>query len=308
MTAIAQNPKIVIAALYRFVALDDYTCLRLPLMKICMEEGVKGTLLLAKEGINGTIAGTRVGIDRVISYLRSDPRFAELTWKETQTSVAPFLRMKVKLKKEIVTLGVPNIDPTLRVGRYATPWEWNFLIDDPDCLVIDTRNDYEVDIGFFKGAVNPATQTFREFPAWVHRNLDKRRHKKIAMYCTGGIRCEKSSSLLLKEGFQEVWQLRGGILGYLEGISESDSRWQGECFVFDSRVALDHSLRKGHFDQCYACRYPITEVDKGLASYEKGVSCQRCYGKHSVLKLARLKERQRQIELSEKRGDSHLGG
>lgn len=307
MTRAEAHSDRVVAALYRFVALDDYADLKAPLLDVCRQAEVKGTLLLAREGINGTIAGSRTGIDSVIRWLRRDSRLADLDWKESRHVAAPFHRMKVKLKKEIVTMGVEDIDPTACVGRYATPLEWNALIDDPECLVIDTRNDYEVAIGSFKGAVNPGTQSFRDFPGWVRRHLQPKKHTKVAMFCTGGIRCEKSTSYLVSQGFDEVWHLKGGILKYLEEMPQTESRWEGECFVFDSRVAIDHNLEKGSFDQCYACRHPITEQDKISEQYEKGVSCPRCYGDLTANKLARLKERQRQVELSAGRGEQHIG-
>lgn len=307
MTEAETQPERVVAALYRFVALDDYVDLKDPLLDACRQAEVKGTLLLAREGINGTIAGSRTGIDAVIRWLRRDPRLAELDWKESRHAAEPFHRMKVKLKKEIVTMGVEDIDPTACVGRYATPQQWNALIDDPECLVIDTRNDYEVAIGSFKGAVNPGTQSFRDFPSWAKRYLKPEKHTKVAMFCTGGIRCEKSTSYLVSQGFDEVWHLKGGILKYLEEMPQTESRWEGECFVFDSRVAVDHNLEKGSFDQCYACRHPITEQDKTSEHYQKGVSCPRCYGDLTPNKLARFAERQRQVELSAGRGEQHIG-
>lgn len=303
-----QDDDRVVAALYRFVKLDDFVELKPPLLAACLEAGVKGTLLLAHEGINGTIAGRREGIDDVIRWLRRDPRLHDLDWKESYHSAEPFHRMKVKLKKEIVTMGVEDIDPGASVGRYASPSEWNALIDDPECLVIDTRNDYEVAIGSFKGAVNPNTQSFRDFPEWVKQNLDPAKHTKVAMFCTGGIRCEKSTSYLLSQGFEDVWHLQGGILKYLEDTPESDSRWEGECFVFDSRVAVNHNLEKGSFDQCYACRHPITEEDKASEYYQKGVSCPRCHSDLTAERQARFEERQKQVELAASRGERHIGG
>jgi len=298
----------VVIALYKFVRLDDYEALREPLLSVCRDAGVKGTLLLAQEGINGTIAGTRRGVDAVLAWLLDDARFAGLDWKESFNVSEPFHRMKVKLKKEIVTMGVEGIDPNTCVGKYATPEMWNALVDDPDCLVIDTRNDYEVEIGSFKGAINPGTQSFRDFPRWVQQNLDPEKHKKVAMFCTGGIRCEKSTSYLVAQGFDEVWHLQGGILKYLETTPESESRWEGECFVFDSRVAVNHQLEKGQFDQCFACRHPITEEDKRSPHYEKGISCPRCIDSLTGDRAARFRERQKQVELSELRGEHHIGG
>jgi UPF0176 protein len=306
MTQMTQQP-IVVAALYKFVTLEDYQQLREPLLAFCQAQAIKGTLLLAKEGINGTIAGTRGGIDAVLAYLRRDLRLADLDWKESFHDDQPFLRMKVKLKREIVTMGVEGIDPNECVGTYATPEEWNALVDDPDVIVIDTRNGYEVDIGTFKGAIDPGTITFREFPEWVRTHLDPAKNKKVAMFCTGGIRCEKASAFMLKEGFEEVYHLKGGVLKYLEEVPVEQSRWEGECFVFDGRVAVDHHLHRGHYDQCYACRHPVSEADKQSLLYEKGVSCPRCHDAQTPEQHARFAERQRQIELAKARGEQHVG-
>lgn len=302
-----QHRPIVVAALYHFVTLEDYEALREPLLDICRANTIFGTLLLAHEGINGTIAGDRKGIDAVLAYLRRDPRLAKLDWKESYHDDAPFLRMKVKLKKEIVTMGVPGIDPNQCVGTYATPEEWNALVDDPDVVVIDTRNGYEVDIGTFKGAVDPGTISFREFPQWVRANLDPEKHRKVAMFCTGGIRCEKASAFMLKEGFEAVYHLQGGVLKYLEEMPVEQSRWEGECFVFDSRVAVNHALEKGRYDQCYACRHPITEADKQSERYVKGVSCPRCFDELTPDQQLRFAERQRQVDLANARGEPHVG-
>ena len=299
--------SVVVAALYRFVTLDNFEALREPLLDFCKAHGVFGTLLLANEGINGTIASSREGIDAVIDYLRQDPRLAALDWKESFHDEIPFLRMKVKLKKEIVTMGVEGIDPNKVVGTYATPEQWNELIDDPEVVVIDTRNDYEVEIGTFKGALDPGTVTFREFPTWVRENLDPAKHKKVAMFCTGGIRCEKASSFMLQEGFEEVFHLQGGVLKYLEEMPVENTRWEGECFVFDNRVAVDHSLERGHYDQCYACRHPITEEDKLSPLYEAGVSCPRCHDAQTEEQHARFAERHKQVELAKARGERHVG-
>lgn len=296
-----------VVALYRFVRLDDYENLRDPLLDFCEARGIRGTLLLANEGINGTIAGTQQAISDVIAYLRGDDRLADLDFKISYNTDRPFLRMKVKLKKEIVTMGRPGIDPNQCVGRYASPEQWNDLVDDPDCLVIDTRNDYEVEIGTFKGAINPSTTNFREFPEWVEENLDPSKHKKVAMFCTGGIRCEKSTSLLVSMGFEDVWHLKGGILNYLEKTPVDQTRWDGECFVFDSRVSVDHQLEKGSYDQCYACRFPIDEAQKISELYVPGISCPRCHDAHSEGQKQRFAERQKQISLAKARGEAHLG-
>ena len=296
-----------VAALYRFVRLEDYENLRDPLLEFCETRCIRGTLLLADEGINGTIAGTQQAISELLAYLRRDDRLADLDCKFSYNTDRPFLRMKVKLKKEIVTMGRPGIDPNQCVGRYASPEEWNALVDDPDCLVIDTRNNYEVEIGTFKDAINPNTTSFREFPEWVEQNLDPNKHKKVAMFCTGGIRCEKSTSLLVSMGFEDVWHLQGGILNYLENTPVERTRWDGECFVFDSRVSVDHHLQKGSYDQCYACRFPIDDAHKASELYVPGVSCPRCHDAHSEQQKQRFKERQKQISLAKARGEAHIG-
>ena len=300
-------PSTQVAALYRFVRLEDFEDLRAPLLAFCEARGIRGTLLLAEEGINGTIAGTEQAISEVLAYLRSDNRLADLDCKFSYNTDRPFLRMKVKLKKEIVTMGRPGIDPNQCVGRYASPEQWNALVDDPECLVIDTRHDYEVEMGTFQGAINPNTTSFREFPEWVEENLDPSKHKKVAMFCTGGIRCEKSTSLLVSMGFEDVWHLQGGILNYLEKTPVEQTRWDGECFVFDSRVSVDHHLKKGSYDQCYACRFPIDDAQKASDLYVPGVSCPRCHDAHSDEQKQRFTERQKQISLAKARGEAHIG-
>ena len=307
MTDVERSQTTAVAALYRFVRLDDYESMREPLLNFCTERGVKGTLLLAHEGVNGTISGGKTAIADVLSYLRSDERLTDLDCKFSYHEERPFLRMKVKLKREIVTMGLEDIDPNQSVGRYASPEEWNDLVDDPECLVIDTRNDYEVEIGSFRGAINPGTKSFRDFPAWVDENLDPQKHKKVAMFCTGGIRCEKSTSLLVSKGFDDVWHLKGGILNYLEETPESSTRWEGECFVFDNRVAVNHQLEKGQYDQCFACRFPLDDAQKQSPLYVPGVSCPRCHDAHSEGQKKRFSERQRQMALARERGEVHLG-
>lgn len=307
MTDDERSQTTAVAALYRFVRLDDYESMREPLLNFCTERGVKGTLLLAHEGVNGTISGGKTAIADVLSYLRSDERLTDLDCKFSYHEERPFLRMKVKLKREIVTMGLAGVDPNQSVGRYASPEEWNELVDDPECLVIDTRNDYEVEIGSFRGAINPGTKSFRDFPAWVDENLDPQKHKKVAMFCTGGIRCEKSTSLLVSKGFDDVWHLKGGILNYLEQTPEASTRWEGECFVFDSRVAVNHQLEKGQYDQCFACRFPLDDAQKESPQYVPGVSCPRCHDAHSADQKKRFSERQRQMALSRQRGEVHLG-
>jgi UPF0176 protein len=277
------------------------------LLDCCQRAEIKGTILLAREGINGTIAGSRDGIDQVLAYLRSDSRFASLVHKESYDDHMPFYRMKVKLKNEIVTMGVDGIDPNELVGRYVKPADWNALVNDPDVIVLDTRNDYEVGIGTFKGSLDPKTTTFRGFPEFVRENLDPSRNKKVAMFCTGGIRCEKASAFMLNEGFEEVYHLEGGILKYLEDIPADESTWEGECFVFDNRVAVNQALEKGQYDQCYGCRHPITEQDKLSDHYEKGVCCPGCYASLSEDQKMRFSERQKQIDLAAERNEVHIG-
>ncbi|MCC4262049.1 MAG: rhodanese-related sulfurtransferase [Pseudomonadota bacterium] len=296
---------IVVVALYKFVQLDDYEALRQPLLDTLVANGVKGTLLLAREGINGTIAGPRDGMDRVLDWLRSDTRLADLDYKESYCDEMPFYRTKVKLKKEIVTLGVPGISPTSKVGTYVEAKDWNALISDPEVLLIDTRNDYEVSIGTFQGAIDPKTKTFREFPEYVRAHFDPKRHKKVAMFCTGGIRCEKASSYMLEEGFDEVFHLRGGILKYFEDVPAEESMWNGECFVFDNRVTVRHDLAPGSFDQCHACRHPVSAEDMASPQYEEGISCPHCYDSLPEKTRQRAEERQRQIQLAKARNLPH---
>src|SRR5210317_489752 len=297
----------VVAALYRFARLPQFEALREPLLDQCVSFGIRGTLLLANEGINGTVAGTREGIDLLLSHLKAIPELAQLDHKESFCDELPFYRMKVKLKKEIVTMGVEGIDPQVTVGRYVEPKDWNALITDPDVLLVDTRNDYEVEIGTFKGALDPNTTTFREFPEYVKNNLDPQKQKKVAMFCTGGIRCEKATAYMIEQGFDEVFHLKGGILKYLEEVPEAESLWQGECFVFDNRVSVNHKLEKGDYDQCHGCRFPITEQDKRDARYVAGVSCPRCHDLLTEDQRMRFSERQKQIQLAKQRQQVHIG-
>ena len=298
---------IVVCALYRFVRLDDYRALREPLHDLLVQNGIRGTILLAPEGINGTVAGSRAGIDAMRDWLCSDARLAEIDCKESYAEQMPFKRTRVRLKREIVTMGVPDIDPNHDAGRHVEPSEWNTLISDPDVLLIDSRNDYEIKVGSFRNALNPNTTTFREFPAFVKTRLDQDRHKKIAMFCTGGIRCEKSTAYLKQQGFDEVYHLKGGILKYLEQISEADSLWEGECFVFDERVTVNHHLQPGQYSQCHACRMPVCPADRADARYEAGVSCPHCFERSSPSHRAGCRERERQVGLAKARGDAHLG-
>jgi len=299
-----------VAALYQFVDLPDFAGLQAPLQAVCEAQGVKGTLLLAREGINGTIAGRVAGIDAVLAHLKADPRFAPLQYKMSWSPRMPFLRLKVRLKKEIVTLRVPGLDPSRHAGTYVKPRDWNALISQPDVVVVDTRNDYEVAIGTFRGALNPNIKTFTELPAWVDATPEVqagRQGKKVAMFCTGGIRCEKSTALLRMQGFEEVYHLEGGILKYLEEVPAQESLWQGECFVFDERVSVGHGLAPGPHTLCRSCRWPLSEADMASPHFVLGVSCAHCHDKRTPEEKAQLAERQRQVELAEQHGRRHLG-
>jgi UPF0176 protein len=299
--------QIVVCALYKFVTLENFQALRQPLHNVMEASQVRGTLLLAREGINGTIAGSRAAIGNVLDWLRSDPRLYDIDCKESFTDIPPFNRTKVKLKKEIVTMGVDGIDPNRVVGTYVNPVDWNKLISDPDVMLVDTRNDYEFKVGTFKNAINPNTGSFREFPRYVKENLHPKKHKKVAMFCTGGIRCEKSTAFLKEQGFEEVYHLKGGILKYLEEVPPQETLWQGECFVFDERVTVNLKLEKGSYDQCNACRLPITDADKASEKYLQGVSCPHCYDKVTDAQKIRFMEREKQMELARQRGESHIG-
>lgn len=267
--------RLVVAAFYKFIALPDYEKLKPQILAVCKENEIQGTILLAAEGINGTIAGSRHGMDTVLAYLRTDTRLADLSHKESFTNDPPFERMKVKLRNEIVALGRTDVDPNKVVGTYVKPAEWNDLLSDPDVMLIDTRNNYEVSAGTFDGAINPQTDTFREFPAYAQQ-LDPQQHKKIAMFCTGGIRCEKASSLLLDMGFKEVYHLQGGILKYLEEVPAAESRWQGECFVFDNRITVNHELEPGDIKMCLTCHHPLTAEEMNHPEYHARGACVYC--------------------------------
>ena len=297
----------IVCAMYKFVALENFENIREPLLSIMEENNICGTLLLANEGINGTVAGSRQAIDNLLAWFKLDQRLADISYKESTTQEKPFKRSKVKLKKEIVTMGVEGIDPRHVVGTYVKPKDWNALISDPDVVLIDTRNDYEVQIGTFENAVDPKTTTFREFPDYVKNNMDPNKQKKVAMFCTGGIRCEKSTAYMKEQGFNEVYHLEGGVLKYLEEVPEEQTMWQGECFVFDDRVTVDHQLQAGKYDQCHACRMPILEEDKEKPQYAKGVSCHHCFDKTSEEQRARYAEREKQMELAKLRGEAHVG-
>ena len=303
------------AALYKFVELPDFAELQAPLLAVCEARGIKGTLLLAAEGINGTIAGLPDDVHAVLAYLRSDARLATLEHKESWASAMPFYRMKVRLKKEIVTLGVPDVHPALMAGQYVKPTNWNELIAQPDVVLVDTRNDYEVSIGTFSGAVNPATSSFSELPSWVEREMQSGGKlaevdgikPKVAMFCTGGIRCEKSTAFLKSKGFEDVYHLQGGILKYLETVPEAQSQWQGQCFVFDERVSVGHGLLEGDLVLCRSCRDPLTEAAKASPLYERGVSCPGCHGRTTDEQKAGYRQRQKQVDLAEERKQSHIG-
>jgi UPF0176 protein len=297
---------IVIAALYRFVRLDDFENLREPLLQLMQKRQLRGTLLLAAEGINGTVAGSADAVDFLLEYLRADARLRDFDCKLSYDDEMPFYRARVKLKREIVTMGVSDLDPA-NGGTYVEPEDWNTLIADPDVTLIDTRNAYESAIGSFEGAIQPQTDSFREFPEYARQHLDPARHRKVAMFCTGGIRCEKSTAYLRQQGFDEVYHLRGGILKYLEQVPETESKWRGECFVFDNRVSVNHALEKGSYDQCHACRLPITEADKLSDKYQAGVSCPACYDSRSELDRNRYREREKQQRLAQQRGETHIG-
>jgi UPF0176 protein len=300
---------IKVAALYRFAAFDNPEHIQPNIVDLCKAHSIMGTILLAHEGINGTIAGNARGIDAVVDFIRTLPGCAELDVKYSHAAEMPFYRMKVRLKKEIVTLGVRGIDPKREVGTYVQPEDWNALISDANTILIDTRNDYEVAIGTFEGAIDPKTKAFRDFPAWFreHRGELTANGTKFAMFCTGGIRCEKSTAFLKAEGIDDVYHLEGGILRYLETVPEAESKWRGECFVFDERVSVKHGLKLGDMELCHACRRPISQDDKASEDFIEGVSCPACYAERSDEDRARFAERQKQIALAKKRGTQHIG-
>ncbi len=298
---------LIVAALYHFTPFPDPAAIKPPLAGVCCAHGTTGTLLLAPEGINGTIAGTRTGIDAALAHIRALPGCADLEWKESTAADQPFTRMKVRLKREIVTMGQPDVNPRAAVGHYVRPADWNALISAPDVAVIDTRNDYEVAIGTFDGAIDPQTRSFGEFPAWWAANKHRFHNKRIAMFCTGGIRCEKSTNYLIGQGVEEVYHLKGGILKYLEDVPADQSLWHGDCFVFDGRVSVGHGLTEGPHLLCHACRRPMLPEDQTHPDYEPGVACPCCAAETTDADKARFRERQKQITLARARGDSHLG-
>lgn len=299
-------PMFTIAALYHFTRFPDFAALQQPLLALGRSHGIRGSLLLASEGINGTISGDRAGIDAMLAHIRALPGCTDLEHKESWAEVEPFGRFKVRLKKEIVSMGQPNIDPRAQVGHYLNPTEWNELISAPDVAIIDTRNDYEVGIGTFEGAIDPETKSFRDFPAWWQANKDRFHNKRIAMFCTGGIRCEKSTNYLLGQGIEDVYHLKGGILKYLEEMPQEQSLWNGECYVFDNRVSVGHGLVPGGYSNCHGCRRPLAPEDIKRPEYEEGVSCHQCMAEHTDADRERFRERQKQIALSRARGERHL--
>ena len=301
-------PLLCVAALYQFTRFDDPALVQAGLRDICNVAETKGTLLIAREGINGTIAGTPDAVARVIGHIRALPGCAALEIKYSGAAAMPFYRMKVRLKREIVTMGQPDIDPLTGAGHYVEAAQWNALIDAPDVVVIDTRNEYEVEIGSFAGALDPKTSSFSDFPDWFRANRDVLEGKKVAMFCTGGIRCEKATAFLKAEGLDEIYHLKGGILKYLEDVPAEDSRWSGECFVFDQRVAIGQGLAAGSYDLCHACRMPVSAGDKASADYVDGVSCPKCAGARDDAQRAGYAERHRQVVLNDARGTSHIGG
>ncbi len=298
-------------AFYQFITLDNKNSIQEKIQIFCGVNNIKGTILLADEGINGTISGRENNIRNFLQFVKKESFlsgiFSQLEHKESWATKNPFYRMKVRLKKEIVALGVDGVSPTKKVGKYVKPEDWNNLISDPNTIIIDTRNNYEVDIGTFKNAINPNIATFRELPNFVENNLKPKTRKKIAMFCTGGIRCEKATSLMIEKGFQDVYHLKGGILKYLETIDKDKSLWEGECFVFDERVAVTHGLNEGKYDQCYACRHPLSPDEMNSSYYIKHISCPYCYNKLTDKKKSSVIERQKQIELAKLRGEVHIG-
>lgn len=293
--------RYTVVALYKFVSLPAFDEIQKPLLDKCLELGVCGTLLLAHEGINGTVAGPDASMEALIRFIREETPVGEFEYKTSYVDFAPFNRMKVRLKKEIVTLGVPWVDPTKHVGQYLDPEEWNEIISQPDVFVVDTRNDYEVELGTFEHAVDPHTKSFRDFPEYVEKNMDPKKHKRVAMFCTGGIRCEKSTAYMLGKGFENVYHLRGGILKYLEEMPKEKSLWKGECFVFDHRVSVDHNLEKGKYELCFACQHPLNEEDIKSPDYKEGIVCPHCKATVSAENRARFASRQKQIELERSR-------
>lgn len=307
MTQTTDDKGFLVVALYRFTPVENPVALQEPIKQLCDELRIKGSLLLATEGINGTIAGVEQDVHECLQRLRQFPEFAELEHKESRASDMPFYRMKVRLKKEIVTMGVEGVDPLKSVGTYVPPQDWNELISDPDTIVIDTRNDYEVAIGTFDGAVDPKTKSFRDFPAWVEANKQAIDKPKVAMFCTGGIRCEKATAFMKQQGFDEVYHLQGGILKYLEEVPEEKSLWHGDCFVFDQRVSVQHGLAEGPHVLCFGCRMPLSEADLERSEYRAGVHCHHCKDSRTASEHKRAEERHKQVLLAQQRNEQHIG-
>jgi UPF0176 protein len=298
----------IVLTFYKFVTLEKVSKIKAPLLRLCKSNDIKGTILLGREGVNGTISGPERGIKAIQAYFEAHPKLANMDYKTSEHPEHPFYRMKIKIKKEIVTIGRQEVDPQDVVGTYVDGQEWNALLEDPEVVVIDTRNTYEYDVGTFKNAANPYTTNFCEFPDYVKSNLDPKKNKKVAMFCTGGIRCEKASSYMLQQGFEEVYHLKGGILKYLQDVPEEESLWQGECFVFDNRVTVNHRLEKGSYELCHACRHPVSAADMQSPQYVQNISCPHCFDSQSERNRERAAERAKQIALAKKRGEQHIGG
>lgn len=299
--------NITICALYKFCHMTNINDLKVKLRHICEQANISGTLLLAEEGINGTISGSSNGIRHVINFLHTQQNLNPIEYKLSYAKTTPFHRLKVKIKSEICTMNEPDVKPSLKTGTYVNPEEWNELIAQEDVMLIDTRNDYESDVGTFENAITPNTTNFRDFSEWSKKNLDPKKHKKVAMFCTGGIRCEKSTAHLLNEGFENVYHLKGGILNYFEKIKHNNSKFNGECFVFDNRVTVNHQLEPGSYDICHACRHPLTKEEMNAPEYIKDLSCPYCHNKQTEVQKERFAERKKQCKLAKERGEKHIG-
>ena len=296
-----------VSTFYKFAEFPDHAEWKPRLARLGEKEKITGTLILANEGINGTVAGPKKGLTRFLKEITSDPRFADLHIRSMVTPRQTFYRLRIVIRPEIVTLGDPSILPSNGSGQYVNPEDWNTLISDPEVEVIDVRNDYEVEIGTFDGAENPHTETFGEWNEYVKKRWGNDKNKKVAMFCTGGIRCEKASAHLVQNGFEKVYHLKGGILNYLEKIEPENSKWKGECFVFDHRVAVTHGLKDGQTKLCFSCRWPLQQEDFKSPDFEEGVSCPKCASKLSPERREGLRERQRQMALARKRNTQHIG-
>ena len=298
---------VAVLSFYKFVDLGELSEIKDSLLLLCEKNGINGTFILASEGINATVAGPPEAIDRLIAYLEGDPRFSGTRYKLSYNERSPFHRLKVKFKKELVPMGVGGIKPQRLSGQRVSPEQWNELISRPEVLLIDTRNDYENRVGTFRGAVNPETDHFREFPDYVEENLDPGKHAEIAMFCTGGIRCEKATSYLLEKGFKRVYQLEGGVLSYLEQVSREQSLWEGECFVFDDRTSVGHDLERGTWSTCRNCREPVSAEERRSEGFREGISCSRCRAELTPERISSLEERQKQMRLAREKNQKHLG-